>query len=425
MRDIFSCVYRELLRRKGRTIVNVLGYVFAGGVFIVLVHLIGYSKYAMSQVLDTTGPCSKSGILSVSEIEGVTLGRISKICMELSGKCTSCLKLPLDQKGESFMADLAVTGLIPQEFVEKVKALPSVRDAVPFLLFRMKNPNDRSVFSISGFDVRNVSAFGNNYCSPQNVLKGSFLSPGKNGSVMLEEAFAISKNLEVGDKIQIAENVFPVIGIVSMGIRMGKSDVYMSFDDAKSAINKRLLAPLTDECNVMFVEAKNTQTHSQAMESVKQILPGSVTFTYDCFRPASKVLGANDGTVWFFGFLLSIGVVFLSMKSQLSSVIERRHDIGILKAIGWTNSDIVFQIIAESTTQASIGGAIGCVFGYWFLHGATATILGDSFSSVPVSLSSELFFGAFILTLIGGVIAGIFPAFHAAIKTPAEALRMI
>ena len=88
-----------------------------------------------------------------------------------------------------------------------------------------------------------------------------------------------------------------------------------------------------------------------------------------------------------FSFITSIialgGAVFLIIKAMLSNLVERSREIGILKAVGWTEKDVQKQLMGEVFLQSLAGGVFGILMGYFFSY-----LLG--FLSIPVSTSWEL-----------------------------------
>ena len=76
------------------------------------------------------------------------------------------------------------------------------------------------------------------------------------------------------------------------------------------------------------------------------------------------------------------GAVFLIVKAMLSNLVERSREIGILKAVGWTERDVQKQLMGEVFLQSLAGGIFGILMGYFFSY-----LLG--FLSVPVSTPWE------------------------------------
>lgn len=405
MSDLWKCAWRELIRRKGRTLANILGYLLAVAIMVVLVTILIFSKDAASGVLSGTGTHFIAFVPASMPQNSVKL---------------------LDEQNEGFIAMGVAAGLIHETFVDKVKQLPTVRDAAPYLLFRLKDPETQRTFTIGGFDPRNNLVVGTTCCAAGDVLSGRFLWPGDKGVVMLEEAYALSAKLSIDSKITIAGNTFSIIGILNPGIRPGKADVYMHIDDARQVIKKRVIgSPIDDKINVVLVEVASSKVQDDAIMDVKELLPDLVVSSYACYKPASKVMGMNEGGVWLLTMIIGICAVLFALKSQLTSVIERRRDIGILKAIGWTDGDVVSQILAESVLQVMIGGILGCLVAVAILLFVPIEMLSGIEAGVHIIISPWVLVLGFALAFLGGIIAGGFPAFIAARQRPADALRSI
>lgn len=111
------------------------------------------------------------------------------------------------------------------------------------------------------------------------------------------------------------------------------------------------------------------------------------------------------------------------MNIMLVSVTERTREIGLRKALGATNKDILYQFLLEAVVLTGAGGIIGILLGGILSFGASigfALFLGTDIAfSLPV-------FAAFLglaVSFLVGVVFGIYPARQAAKKSPMEALR--
>ena len=116
------------------------------------------------------------------------------------------------------------------------------------------------------------------------------------------------------------------------------------------------------------------------------------------------------------GISLLIGGIGI-MNIMLASVLERTKEIGIIRAIGATQQDVILQFLSESVLISIGGGIIGIVLGIVSSYGiemATGIETVLSFNSILLSF--------FVATLIG-LIFGIAPAKAAAKKSPIEAIR--
>lgn len=109
----------------------------------------------------------------------------------------------------------------------------------------------------------------------------------------------------------------------------------------------------------------------------------------------------------------SIGI----MNIMLVSVTERTREIGVLKSLGFTGSDILFLFMIESILLGVFGGIIGGIVGITGAYGV------ESFLSLPVVFPSSLIVAGFVVAVAVGFISGVYPARKAAKMKPVDSLR--
>ncbi|MBF0544052.1 MAG: ABC transporter permease [Candidatus Riflebacteria bacterium] len=344
----------------------------------------------------------------------------------LSEGCTACTlsasKAPLDPMREGFFSDPARTKLIPLSVVDKIRKIPFVLNASGFLLFSLRDPRSGMNFTVGGFDTGNPTAVSGNSCQASDIISGDFIHSEDRGVALLEESFAISQGLKVGSFISLPGKVFPVKGIVRPGIRAAKAGIYLAFSDAEQVINTRLTAPLASEANIIVVEAGSARRQQEAMDGVRKILPECMIDTFNCFVLSANVMEIDEKASWLLIIIVLFASILFSAKSQMASVIERRHDIGILKAIGWTDRNIVDQILVESLFQAVVGGVLGCLAGT-FLIVVPIGVLSQFQTGWNMNVTPYVLFAGFCVTLLSGFISGGVPAFYATREGPADSLR--
>lgn len=105
------------------------------------------------------------------------------------------------------------------------------------------------------------------------------------------------------------------------------------------------------------------------------------------------------------------------MNVMLVSVSERKHEIGIRKAVGATNRQIWSQFLVESSVMSLWGGLIGIILAFLI------EIILRLFTDLRPSISWQVVVLATGVSLVVGIVFGTIPAFKAARKDPIEALR--
>ncbi len=116
----------------------------------------------------------------------------------------------------------------------------------------------------------------------------------------------------------------------------------------------------------------------------------------------------------------SIGV----MNTMYTAVLERTREIGILKAVGAKNRDVMLLFLIESGLYGLIGGLVGIAFGLGMgkmVEFAATNYLGSEF--LKASTSPYLIFGALAFSFFLGCASGVAPAMQAARLNPVQALR--
>lgn len=252
------------------------------------------------------------------------------------------------------------------------------------------------------------------------------------GSMAARELFGSSN--PVGKQIRIKKHTFEVIGVMAERGTVAFQD----YDDQIFIPIITMQKLVVGANHLGFIRAKvdSTDNISQAMEDIKILLRerhniSDKTGAADDFtvRSAAEALDiittVTDALRYFLAAIAALSLVVGGigiMNVMLISVRERTREIGLRKALGATNANILNQFLLEAIAITMFGGVIGIIGGMAvsYLIAVGAHFLGYSWDFIVSSLSIVL--GVFVSTLVG-LVFGLYPARKAAKLEPVEALR--
>jgi putative ABC transport system permease protein len=265
--------------------------------------------------------------------------------------------------------------LLPSQDLEKLKAIEGVDSmASSLLLWEFDKGGFRTIM---GVDLAQP------VLGPVKVKEwlkeGRF--PQKEGEVVVEKHYAKFQHKKMGDTLEINGRPFSVVGLLEIreGSQIASANIYLPLADAQT-----LLGGEPNGVNVVFLRLKTPSLLSQVKTSIgRQLTEVSVGSSDSSLELMGGVSKISDQFSFIASMIALGGAVFLIIKSMLSNLVERSREIGILKAVGWTEGDVQKQLIGEVFLQSLMGGVFGILIGYFFSY-----LLG--FLSIPVPTSWEL-----------------------------------
>lgn len=232
----------------------------------------------------------------------------------------------------------------------------------------------------------------------------------------------------VGKQILLGNNPFEVIGVLeargtaATGVDMDSRVVIPLSTGQKRVFNQ-------DYLFMIKVALHNPSRMSQTVDDVRALLrerhnlPKGVEDDFTIVTPTQVMVIASKLSMTFSLFLvlvtgisLIVGAIVIA-NIMFIAVNERTAEIGIRRAVGARQRDILVQFLMEAVSGASIGGILGIILG---LIGLKAL---SGFMKLPTALMWEPIVLALLSAIVVGLIAGIQPAKRAANLNPIDALR--
>jgi len=258
---------------------------------------------------------------------------------------------------------------------------------------------------------------------------GRYLQPGDSNAVVIGNSLAHTTFLQpitLNRPITIGGKSFKVVGIfvASGGFGGGDNAVYMPADYARQVITTNvsrnqftsIMVKVADPAMATSIAAAITQ---KLMPS-RHVNPRTQDFTVTAFATIQQQITSIVQSISLFlaaiaAVSLLVGAVGIA-NTMFMSVMERTRQIGLLKALGATDNEVMKLFIMESGLFGFVGGVIGIIFG--ILISVMISAVGLSAVVTPQLLIFALAFSIFV-----GVLSGVAPARSAAKMNPVDALR--
>jgi putative ABC transport system permease protein len=324
-------------------------------------------------------------------------------------------------------ADITITSatgesFAPDSVLEQVTAVPNVGAASGILRRAFNRPGTTEQIELIGVDatsIQQVRQFA--------MTEGRFFEAGDSGAAILPARLAdLEPGIQVGKTFPLVTagglKVFTIVGLLADSGTAYTSEILVTLPDAQAAFNQR---GLINSIEVSVVPGADRDAVVADIENVlgDAYRLNAVSSGTEAF--ASLQLGLAILTMM--GLLALFLGAFLIFNTFRTVVVERRHDLGMLRAIGATRRQITTMIVIESLLQGVAGTLIGLIVGYLMALGVTS--LMSQFWQTYMSRGLELRFNfsavviAAVLGLLTALIAGYWPARAAGKTSPLEALR--
>jgi len=266
------------------------------------------------------------------------------------------------------------------------------------------------------------------------VQEGRLLKNGDYGKIVIGNDFKneelFEKEIRIGTKLKINGKDYEVIGILEKASSFTiNSVVFMLEGDMKDLLN------IDDEIDLIVAQVENKNEIEKVAKSLEEdflkdrnLKIGGEDFAIE--TPLQAISGVNNvlniinlivGGIAAISLLVGgIGI----MNSMYTSVLERTGEIGVMKAVGAKNKDVLIIFLIESGLLGLVGGIIGAILGLGMAFGVSS-IAGVALGGIDlgVKVSYPLLFGAIGFSFFIGIISGVFPAMQAAKLNVVDALR--
>jgi putative ABC transport system permease protein len=356
---------------------------------------------------------------------------------------------------------------VNETVVDEIRSIEGVKDVVPFLETSSEETTSetintprgsftisRPLYTIIGASLN--SSFIDSYSVlPTNIIAGRNLLEEDSGVLIVSSNLSDYLGVGVGDNVKVYGEYFKVVGIYEPTGQalMGTRTVYMNISDAQRVTNKtgnvsRLdvyaedvsyVDGIAEVIRAAYSELYVT-TYKDRLENLKRMQEMYQT----TLKNAESTLSQTQ-TVAFQEIVIAVvATSLIVLFTMLYTVRERTKEIGILKAIGFSNWNVMSQFMIEGLLISIIAGAVGIAIGIVGAPVLSSLLLphitlfptqqrafpgqiinsGTAFSqSVTITPDPQLILFAFGVAALLGALGSLYPAWRASRTSPMEALR--
>jgi len=391
--ELFSRAIENLKRQKFRSALTLLGIIIGIGSVVALISIgDGFNKSVEAE-------------------------------FEKMGSNTLII-LPGSSLISTFFAEL------DEKDVDRIEAIKGVESATPLYLasqtvsFREEKQNAL----LAGIDTKKLALLED--LGMLSVREGRTITSSDTFSVLIGARFSedvFESEVGIKQNLILGNNNLKVVGISKPA---GQS--FGAMFDSAIIMNYKTLETITGEDLTpfrIFAKATNKTEIEEVKDRIKTELKRAhgkedfqIMTASQIQESALSVLGLIQLVLVFIAAIsLVVGGIGI-MNTMLMAVTERTKEIGIMKAIGATNTIVLSLFLTEAGFIGLVGGTIGYLIGF-----SLALLGGIIASSSGIDLIIEfdpvLLIGALAFAFSVGIISGFFPARRASLMEPVEALR--
>lgn len=404
MKEYFVLASKNLRKREIRSALTLLGIFVGIAAVVSLISLGNTLKATINSQFDNISP----------DIISVQAGGISGIGAPGTG-----VSNPLTESDAEAIERIGSVEFAVPRSIETIMA--EFNDKVSFLSVGSLPDNDKidDIYRQQSIEAASGRLLRAN--EKGRIIIGSNLASGKNNG--------FEKDLKVGDELIVKQQEFLVTGILEKkGSFIVDNAVYMNEKQLKD------LNDLGEEVDVITVKAKSVELVDVTKQEIEKLLRErrdvkigeedfEVSTSESILASVNQILmGVQIFIIIIASMSIVVGAIGIA-NTMTTSVLERRKEIGTMKAVGARNEDIFYQFFVEAGLLGFVGGLIGILLGEGISYFGTFVLNQAVGISTKPSVSWILIFGSLAGSFLIGAVSGIIPAMRAAKENPVEAIK--
>ena len=318
------------------------------------------------------------------------------------------------------------------DFVSKIKGVDEIV-GMYFKVAEVKFKEQKKFVFLAGADTSKIDFIEETFSI--KVIEGRQLKKGDLDKAVLGYNYQFDdkifdRGLRLGDKIEINSKKFEVIGFYEeVGNPQDDSNIFIT-----SEAFEQLFPASKDKFGFIMASSQKNAEPSELASRIEERLrkfknqeEGKENFFVQTFEDAlatfNTIINVINGMLVLIA-LVSLVVAFVNIMNTLyTAILERTKEIGVMKAIGARNNDILTIFVIEAGMIGLIGGVLGVLLGYIISSAGGSIAAASGFALLRPAYPLALIIGCLVFSLLVGAAAGFLPARRASKLKPVDALR--
>ncbi len=305
---------------------------------------------------------------------------------------------------------------IDEKYADKILQIPEVL-SINKILIDFSLSGAKNYFLVLGWD-QNSTLF--------SKLKIQGRRPQALDEALIGSTIAKKFNKKIGDRIEVKGTLLSIVGIFESKSMFEEGSVIVDLEKLqkiKKVPGKVTLFNIVVKKGGLY-KGKTLNDAEQIERTrleIAQILPDTEVRSVEDIVAADNTLTSFLNFAWAISMVAFIAAILGIINTMVTSVLEQTSKIGILLAIGWRKSRILYLVLYESIFIGIFGGAFGLILGYTIMN-----ILAHSPQLQNIGRIEYNFIfmvKVIVVSLMVGFLSGIYPAIRAICIKPIEALR--
>ncbi len=309
--------------------------------------------------------------------------------------------------------------IINESVATEIAAYPEIAATYPYIIqiLRISTPTSNQTAVINALLPSHVVNF-----YQVQAVEGSYISDTTNDSVAVGTEAARVLGLHAGDSVIIGfppnTHSLKVAGIFTTLGTVDDYDINMALPLAQKLFNKQ------GKISAVILKLHDKTARDAVANRIESAHPDLVVKTQDQYvADFSQPIRVLQGNIALVSSIAIAAGVFGVLNTMLMAVVERRREIGIMKALGMGTSTVLVTVLQESLFLGALGGVAGTLLGVL----ATKILTVPSLIGITITLDVPiwLLLEAFAIAQATALLGGLYPATRAARMNVAEALHLV